>query len=234
MEFRRATDGAQREGRARGNGDRPEDAGWHEARTPDVSAPAFAPAHPACLPAPSPGGRKQALEVGGQWGEEGSGFAGTAVMRTSLTPATAGGRGRWAGGSGASKNQTFSSRGERQAGIRQEPGGQGKPGPWPVVVLGEGGLPNENLPDSPLPPAAPQPRMLPVARGPLSAAGQVSVALWDPAPGCPWGGGPVVCPFHRGESEAQKGAGEAGWRSHRWQWCPRQEGPPVVQGCVCP
>lgn len=156
MEFRRATDGAQREGRARGNGDRPEDGGWHEARTPDVSAPAFAPAHPACLPAPSPGGRKQALEVGGQWGEEGSGFAGTAVMRTSLTPATAGGRGRWAGGSGASKNQTFSSRGERQAGIRQEPGGQGKPGPWPVVVPGEGGLPNQNLPDTPpLPPRSP-------------------------------------------------------------------------------
>lgn len=135
--------------------------------------------------------------------------------------------GRWAGGSGASKTQTFSSRGGGQAGIRQEPGGQGKPGPRPVVVLGEGGLPNQHLPDSP------QPRMLPVARGPLSAAGQVSVALWDLAPGCPWGGGPVVCPFHREESEAQ-GAGEAGWRSHRWRWCPRQEGPPLVQAVSVP
>ena len=96
-----------REGRARGNGDRPEDGGWHAACTPDVSAPVFAPAHPACLPAPSPGGGKQALEVGAQWGEEGSGFAGTTVTRTSLTLATAGGKGRWAGGSGASKNQTF-------------------------------------------------------------------------------------------------------------------------------
>lgn len=100
--------------------------------------------------------------------------------------------------------------------------GQGKLGPRPVVVPGEGGLPSQHLPNSP------QPRMLPVACSLCSRwpCGIQPLAVHG-------GGGPVVCPFHRGESEAQ-GAGEAGWRSHRWQWCPRQEGPPLVQAVSVP
>ena len=45
--------------------------------------------------------------MGGWRGEAGSGFAGMTAMRTSVTPTMAEVRGRWAAGSGASKDQTL-------------------------------------------------------------------------------------------------------------------------------
>lgn len=176
----------------------------------------------ACLaPALVEGNR---LVAGGWRGEGGVGLLGATVMRDqSYIVATPEADGQMGRGLRSCKTQTFSSRGGGQV-IRQEPGGQGKPGPRPVVVPGEEGSPISTYLT---PPAQDAPS------GPRASAGQVSVALWVPAPGCPWGGGPVVCPFHRGERKPREQGRQAGGHIGG-DGGARDRRAPLSPGCVCP